>query len=159
MRRFALPLLLAASLSACVSLNPDVRGRHEVQRMAQVRDGTVIAVRQVRIDGHQSGLGATAGAVAGGVAGGSVGGRRDGMVFATLGAILGGVIGNAIERDAGKDSALELIIQLRNGERVAIVQAQGDERFAPGDAVMVISQGRGARVTRALPPVPENSAR
>ncbi len=86
--------------------------------------------------------------------GSSVGGNRESVVFATLGAVLGGVIGHAIERSAGRDEALELIVQLRTGERVAIVQSKGEERFQPGDAVMVISQGRSARVARALPPVP-----
>lgn len=154
MKAIALPLLAALLLGACASTNPDLRPRHEVMRMAQVQDGTVVAVRPVRLDGHQTGLGATAGAVAGSVAGGTVGGRRESVIFSTLGAILGGVIGHAIERESGREQALELIIQLRNGERIAIVQSQGEERFAAGDKVMVVSQGRSARVTRALPPVP-----
>lgn len=152
-------LLVAAMLAACASTDPDTRPRYEAMRMAQVQDGTVVAVRPVRVDGHQTGLGATVGSVAGAVGGSSVGGARDSVVFATLGAVLGGVIGHAVERSAGREEALELIIQLRNGERVAIVQRQGDERFQPGDAVMIISQGRSARVTRALPPVPPGAAR
>jgi outer membrane lipoprotein SlyB len=123
-------------------------------RMAQVQDGTILAVRKVKLDGNQSGLGATVGSVAGAVSGSSVGGHRESVVFATLGAVLGGVIGHAIERNSGRDEALELIVQLRNGERVAIVQSQGEERFNPGDAVMIITQGRSARVARALPQVP-----
>jgi len=71
-----------------------------------------------------------------------------------LGAVAGAVVGNAIERSTTREDALEIIVQLRNGERVAIVQSQGDERFQPGDAVMVITQGRSARVARALPQVP-----
>lgn len=127
--------------------------------MAQVQDGTVVTVREVRLDGPQTGFGSSAGAVTGAVAGSHIGGRRDGAVFSTLGFILGGLIGHAIERDAGRQQALEFIIQLRNGERVAVVQARGEEPFAPGDAVMVISQGRSARVARALPPVAPESAR
>ncbi len=144
----------AALLTGCVSTNPDLRQRTEAMRMAQVQDGTVLAVRKVKLDGNQSGLGATVGTVAGAVGGSTVGGQRESVVFATLGAVLGGVIGHAIERNSGRDEALELIVQLRNGERVAIVQSQGEERFNPGDAVMVITQGRSARVARALPQVP-----
>lgn len=156
MARTLLPLAIvtAALLAGCASTDPDLRPRTEALRMAQVQDGTLLAVRTVRLDGHQSGLGATVGSVAGAVGGSSVGGGRESVVFATLGAVLGGVIGHAIERSAGHDMALELIVQMRNGERVAIVQSQGDERFQPGDAVMVITQGRSARVARALPPVP-----
>jgi outer membrane lipoprotein SlyB len=144
----------AALLTGCASTDPDLRSRPEAMRMAQVQDGTVIAVRKVKLDGNQTGLGATVGAVAGGVAGGSVGGHRESAVFSTLGAVLGGVLGHAIERSGGREEALEFIVQLRNGERVAIVQSQGEERFNPGDAVMIITQGRSARVARALPPVP-----
>jgi outer membrane lipoprotein SlyB len=154
MRRLAALTLTALALAGCASTDPDLRPRTEAMRMAQVQDGQVLAVRTVRLDGHQSGLGATAGTVAGAVAGSSVGGNRESVVFATLGAVLGGVIGHAIERNSGRDEALELIVQLRNGERVAIVQSKGEERFQPGDAVMVITQGRSARVARALPPVP-----
>jgi outer membrane lipoprotein SlyB len=144
----------AALLTGCASTDPDLRSRPEAMRMAQVQDGTILAVRKVKLDGNQSGLGATVGSVAGAVSGSSVGGQRESVVFATLGAVLGGVIGHAIERNSGRDEALELIVQLRNGERVAIVQSQGEERFNPGDAVMIITQGRSARVARALPQVP-----
>ncbi len=157
MRRLLLPLLIAATLAGCASTDPDLRPRVDAMRMAQVQDGTLLAVRKVRLDGNQTGLGATVGTVAGAVSGSTVGGNRESVVFATLGAVLGGVIGHAIERNSGRDEALELIVQLRNGERVAIVQSQGDERFNPGDAVMVITQGRSARVARALPPVAATS--
>lgn len=158
MFRSVLALACAAALAGCSSVDPDTRPRHEAMQMAQVRDGTVVATRKVKLDGSQTGLGAAVGSVAGGVAGSSVGGRREGAVFATLGAVLGGVLGHAIERGAGQEEALELIVQLRNGERVAIVQRQGEEKFRLGDAVMVITSGRSARVTRALPPVPESAA-
>lgn len=154
MQRLLLAVLVAAALVGCASTDPDLRQRPEAMRMAQVQDGTVLAVRKVRLDGNQTGLGATVGTVAGAVSGSSLGGQRESVVFATLGAVLGGVIGHAIERSSGRDEALELIVALRNGERVAIVQSQGEERFNPGDAVMVITQGRSARVARALPQVP-----
>lgn len=159
MKRLLLPLLTVALLSACAVRGPDERSPYEVQRMAHVQDGTVISVRSVRVEGHNTGVGGAAGAVTGAVAGSTIGGYRDSAVFSALGFILGGVIGSAIERDAGQRQALEILVQLRNGERVAIVQAQGEERFAPGDAVMIVSQGRSARVARALPPVAPEAAR
>ncbi|WP_374657613.1 glycine zipper 2TM domain-containing protein [Inhella sp.] len=158
MSRLMLSLLVAATLTGCASTDPDLRSRPEAMQMARVQDGTLLAVRKVKLDGNQTGLGATVGSVAGGVAGSSVGGSRESVVFATLGAVLGGVIGHAIERSGGRDEALELIVQLRNGERVAIVQSQGDEVFKPGDAVMIITSGRSARVARALPPVAPEAA-
>ena len=158
MKRLLIAALVATSLAGCATRDPDVRYRGESMRMAQVQDGTVVAVRGVRVEGLETGTRAAVGMVTGAVAGSNMGGHRDAPVFAFLGAILGGVIGTAIERDAGTTQAVELIVQLRNGERVAIVQAKGQEEFRAGDAVMVISQGRSARVTRALPPVQPTSA-
>lgn len=155
----SIPLgLLAVFLAGCISVSSNLRQRSDALRMAHVQEGALVAARRVQLDGPQTGLGAGAGAVVGSVAGSSVGGYRESAVFATLGAVLGGVIGHAIERSGGRENALELIVQLRNGERVAIVQREGDEKFAPGDAVMVVTSGRSARVTRALPPVPLEAA-
>jgi outer membrane lipoprotein SlyB len=140
---------LVASLAACATSSPDVIQRSEAQRMSQVQDATVLSIRPVTVDGSQSGIGAGAGAVAGGVAGSSIGGRREGVVGAVLGAVVGGVVGNAVERGTTKEQAVEILVQLRNGERRAIVQAQGAEAIAPGDAVVLVTTGGKTRVTRA----------
>ncbi len=113
-------LLLAAaivSLAACTTSNPDVVRRYETQRMSQVYDATVLSIRPVTVEGSQSGLGAGAGAVAGGVAGAGIGGHRDSIVGGVVGAVVGGVIGNAVERGATRENAVEILVQLRNGER------------------------------------------
>jgi len=95
-----------------------------------------------------------AGGVIGGVAGSSVGGSRESLAVGVLGAVLGGVIGNAAERAGTRENAVEMLIQLRNGERRAIVQAVGGETIAPGDAVVLVTTGGKTRVTRAPQPVP-----
>jgi len=140
---------LVASLAACATSSPDVIQRGEAQRMSQVQDATVLSIRPVTVDGSQSGIGAGAGAIAGGVAGSSIGGRREGVVGGVLGAVVGGVVGNAVERGTTKEQAVEILVQLRNGERRAIVQAQGAEPIAPGDAVVLVTTGGKTRVTRA----------
>jgi outer membrane lipoprotein SlyB len=145
---------LVASLAACATSSPDVIQRGDAQRLSQVQDGTVLSIRPVTVDGSQSGLGAAAGGVVGGVAGSSVGGRREGVVVGVLGAVLGGVVGNAAERAGTRESAVEIIVQLRNGERRAIVQAQGNESLVPGDAVVLVTSGGKTRVTRAPAVVP-----
>lgn len=88
---------------------------------------------------------ALAGGLVGGVAGSSVGGRRDGIIVGVLGA----VAGNAIERSATREDAVEILLQLRNGDRRAIVQARGNENLQPGDAVILVTTGSKARVTKA----------
>ena len=149
MKRSLTVLALAAILSACSTTSPDVISRTDAQRLAQVQDATVLSIRPVTVEGTQSGVGGTAGAVVGGVAGSSVGGRREQVVVGVLGAVVGGVAGNMIERGATRESAVEILVQLKNGERRAVVQAQGNETLQPGDAVILISQGGKTRVTRA----------
>ena len=153
-----LPTLLAAAtalgLAACATSNPDVIGRGEVQRMSTVLDAVVLNTRAVVVDGSQTGIGAAAGGAIGGIAGGSVGGSRDSVVVGLIGAVVGGVIGNAIERNATREEALEIVVQLRNGDRRAIVQARASESFAPGDPVILVNTGGRVRVTKAPALVP-----
>lgn len=145
-------LMLAATvvaLAACSTTSPDVVQRGDAQRMSQVQDATVLSVRPVIVDGSQSGAGAVAGGVVGAVAGSGVGGRREGQIVGVLGAVAGAALGNAIERNVTKEEAIEVLVQLRNGERRAIVQAKGNETLNAGDAVILVSTGGKTRVTRA----------
>ena len=141
-------LALAALLGACATSSPDVISRQDAQRMSTIVDATVLNVRPVTVDGSQSGGGAVAGGVVGGIAGSSVGGRREGAVVGVLGAVAGAVIGNAIERNATREESVEIMVQLKNGERRAVVQAKGTETFAPGDAVIIVTTGSKVRVSR-----------
>ena len=138
----------AAALAACSTTSPDVIQRGDAQRLSQVQDAVVLNVRPVVVDGSQSGIGGAAGAVAGGVAGSSVGGNREQIVVGVLGAVAGAVIGNAAERFGTREQAYEIMVQLRNGERRAIVQAQGNESFQPGDQVVLVSTGGTTRVMK-----------
>lgn len=149
MKQHLLVLSLAAALSACTTTSPDVIQKGDAQRLSQVQDATVLSVRPVTVDGNQSGIGAAAGGVVGGVAGSTVGGHREGAVVGVLGAVAGAVVGNAVERMGTREEAVEILLQLRNGERRAIVQAKGNENLVPGDAVILVTTGGKTRVTRA----------
>jgi outer membrane lipoprotein SlyB len=146
----SLALIVAATLGACASSSPDVIQRGDAQRMAQVQDGVVLSVRTVTVDGSQSGIGATVGGVVGGIAGANAGGRSSGGAIASvLGAVAGAAVGNVAERFSTKEEAFELLIQLKGGERRAIVQAKGSEVMVPGDAVILVTTGSKVRVTKA----------
>ena len=144
--------------SACSTTSPDVVSRYDAQRMSSVTDAVVLSTRPVVVDGTQSGIGATSGAVVGGVAGSSVGGHREAIAVGVIGAVVGGVIGNITERMTTREEAQEILVQLANGERRAIVQAKGGETFAPGEAVLLVSTGGRVRVMKAPgatpPPAP-----
>ena len=142
-------LVIVAALGACATSSPDVIQRGDAQRLSQVQDGVVLSVRPVVVDGSQSGMGAAPGGVVGGIAGSSVGGRREGAIVGVLAAVAGAVAGNAVERMGTREEAVELLVQLKGGERRAIVQAKGSEVLNPGDAVILVTTGSKVRVTRA----------
>jgi outer membrane lipoprotein SlyB len=145
-----------AALAACTTTSPDVVSRYDAQRMSVVQDGTILSIRPVTVEGSQGGGGAAAGGIVGAVAGSSVGGSREGLAVGVLGAVAGAVVGNAIERSATRENAVEILIQLRNGERRSIVQARGGETLLAGDAVVIVTTGGRSRVTRA-PAIPGRS--
>lgn len=148
MKKLILALSVLA-LAACSTTSPDVISRNEAQRLSTVTDATVLSVRSVTVDGTQSGVGSAAGAVIGGVAGSSRGNSRESVALGVLGAVVGGVIGNTVERASTKEDALEILVQLKSGERRSVVQAKGDENLQAGDAVILVSTGGKVRVTKA----------
>lgn len=111
-----------------------------------VRFGVVESVRLVRIQPHETGVGAAAGSVVGAVGGSHVGGGSGQIVGAIAGAVLGGILGQAIEQDANQRTGLEITVLLDNGKYIAITQ-EGDEPFRNGDRVRVLSGRGGTRVT------------
>jgi outer membrane lipoprotein SlyB len=139
----------ALALTACSTTSPDVVQPRDAQRMSTVQDAVILSVRPVVVEGQQSGAGAVTGGVVGGIAGGSVGGRRESAAVAVIGAVAGAVIGNTIERFGTREEALEILLQLPNGERRSLVQAKGSEPLTPGDAVILVSTGGKTRVTKA----------
>jgi len=144
----------AALLAACSTTSPDVVSRSDAQRLSDVLDGVVLSTRPVTVEGTQSGVGAAAGGVVGGIAGSSVGGRREGAIVGVLGAVAGGVLGNQVERQTTREDAVEILVQLRSGERRAIVQARGSETIQAGDQVLIVNASGKARVTKAPPGSP-----
>ena len=153
----SIPIIaVALVLSACATSNPNVVPVYQAQRVSHVYDATVLAVRPVTIDGSQSGVGAGAGAIVGGIAGSAIGGGNGAAIAAVLGAVVGGVAGNAIERDSTTQNGVEIIVQMRDGQRRAVIQGVTGDAWAPGDPVILIVSGGNARIARApqATPVP-----
>ncbi|MBU0589283.1 MAG: hypothetical protein KJ852_17070 [Gammaproteobacteria bacterium] len=148
MKKF-LMMGLALLLTACSTSSPDVIQRGDAQRLSSVQDATVLTIRPVTVDGNQTGMGAAAGGVVGGIAGAGVGGQREGAIVGVLAAVAGAVAGNAIERMGTREEAVEILLQLKNGDRRSVVQAKGSETLLPGDAVILVTTGGKVRVTKA----------
>ena len=153
MQRFlklATSTAVVLALAACASSSPDVIQRGDTQRMAQVQDGVVLSVRNVVVDGSQSGIGAGVGGVVGAIGGYAGSGvSREAQVLGVLAGVAGAAAGNAIERFSTKENAVEILVQLKGGERRAIVQAKGNELLAAGDSVIMVTTGGKVRVTKA----------
>lgn len=143
-------LAAVAVLTACASSSPDLVKRGDAQRLAVVEDAVVLSVRAVTVDGSQSGIGATVGGVVGAIGGfGGSSVQRESQVLGVLAGVAGAAAGNAIERVATREEAVELLLQLKGGERRAVVQAKGSEKFEPGDAVILVTTGGKVRVNKA----------
>lgn len=140
----------AMLVSGCATSSPDMIARGDTQRMAQVEDATVLSVRTVTVDGSQSGIGAGVGGVVGAIGGYAGSGvPREGQILGVLVGVAGAAAGNAIERFATKEDAVEILVQLKNGDRRAIVQAKGAEVLAAGDPAIIVTTGGKVRVTKA----------
>jgi outer membrane lipoprotein SlyB len=146
----------ATSLTGCVVAPPNSVSAYDAGRMSTVVDATVLSVRPVTLQGRDTGVGTVSGAVIGGIAGSNVGGPRTGGIVGIAGAVVGGLVGNAVERDATQRAAVEILVQLKNGDRRSVVQVAGPEAFAVGEPVIMVTTGGRTRVM-AAPPVTTGS--
>ena len=147
---FAVVLIAASSLilAGCpAGMGGKDYSRSQARTVQEVQMGVVESVREVRIEGTKTPIGAGAGAVVGGVAGSTVGGGRGSVVGTAVGAVLGGVGGAAAEESVTRQKGLEITVKLDSGRLLAITQA-ADEEFRVGDRVRVLSGGGVTRVTR-----------
>ncbi|HSD39920.1 MAG TPA: glycine zipper 2TM domain-containing protein [Rhodocyclaceae bacterium] len=139
---------LMLSTAACVSSKAgDVYTREEARRVITFREGVLVSIKEVKLEGTKSAVGAGAGAVIGGVAGSAVGQGKGSVVAAVLGAVAGGVTGAAAEEGLTREKALELTVRLDNGENLIIVQGIGDDKFKEGERVRVSNSSGTMRVT------------
>ncbi|GAA5172618.1 hypothetical protein [Viridibacterium curvum] len=152
MKRNALILALVTPLAlisaGCVSSKAgDVYSRDEARRVMTFREGTLVQVKEVKLEGTKSGVGIGTGAVIGGVAGSGVGQGRGAIVGAVAGAVVGGIAGAVAEEGFTREQALELTVKLDNGESMIIVQGKGEDKFEAGQRVRVVNSGGTMRVT------------
>lgn len=147
-----LKIALLASAAALVlggcasSMSGGAYPRAQARQAMEVKMGMVESVRQVQLEGTQSGTGSLAGAVVGGVAGSNVGGGKGAIIATVIGAVAGGLAGSAIEENTTKKLGLEITVKLDDGRLMAVTQ-EADEAFRPGDRVRVLSNRGTTRVS------------
>ncbi|OGT65250.1 MAG: hypothetical protein A3J38_07970 [Gammaproteobacteria bacterium RIFCSPHIGHO2_12_FULL_45_9] len=134
---------LSCGLTACNNYSPDTYQPGEAQQASSVAHGVITSIRPVKIAGS-SGVGTVAGAVAGGAAGSMIGGSTAvNVIGAVGGAVVGGLVGGAVEKGVTSADGVQIVVKLKSGRTVSIVQAPTNLRV--GDHVMVMF-GEKARV-------------
>jgi outer membrane lipoprotein SlyB len=148
-RSMAVAVCAVAMMAGCAQrgLGSGDYTRSQVRGEQTVRMGVVEGVREVRIDGNDSGVGTAAGAVLGGIAGSEVGKGRGSVAGAVAGAVVGGIIGQSIEKSNADRRGVEVTVKLDGGRIIAVTQ-EADEVLRVGDRVRVLSGQGATRVSR-----------
>ncbi len=149
MKRKSVILCLCFALMACgVGETNTTYSREDIGQAAIVREGIILSMKPVNIEGTGT-IGAIGGAVAGGAAGSMIGGNTAvNIIGGTAGALLGGIIGSAVESEITKDTAMQFIVQLSNGQTTAVVQSN-ELHFRVGDKVLLITTDGTTRLQYA----------
>lgn len=143
MKKFGLAasLLLSFTLVGCA--NTDVysgsvyRG-DQAKEARSISYGTIVSVRDVKIQADNKGvLGGLGGGAIGGIAGSTVGGGTGQAIATVVGAIAGSMIGSSIEEKASQVSSLEMVIRKDDGKEIVVVQKKEDG-FVPGKRVRIV---------------------
>jgi outer membrane lipoprotein SlyB len=148
MRAFTILLLAGVLvLSGCISSRSgEAYSRDQARHIQDVQTGVVEHVREIVIEGTQSGIGGAAGGVVGGAAGGEIGHGKGSSAGAVVGAVLGGVAGGAIEEATTRKKGYEITVRLDTGRTIAIAQEAGEE-FKVGERVRIVTGDGVSRVS------------
>ena len=140
-------LLMVGIFSGCSLHSGSTYERGEMGAPTTFKKGVILSVRDVKIKGTESGVGAAAGATAGGLAGSTLGGNTATRALGGLGgAVIGGIIGHTTENVITGGDASEFIVQPDAGDPYAIVQVN-DEELKAGERILIIESGQ-LRVVR-----------
>jgi outer membrane lipoprotein SlyB len=136
-------ILASAMLSACTGMHgAGTYSRGQAGELQEVKRGQIVAMRDVEVEGTDSGAGKIGGGVLGGVGGSKIGkGSRAGIAGAVGGAIAGAILGTVLENQLTKTTATEITIRLENGPLVSPVQ-KNDEQLQIGERVLVMEANR-----------------
>ena len=140
-------LALAVTLGGCISSRSgEAYSRDQARHMQDVQMGTVEHVREITIEGTQSGIGGAAGGVVGGIGGSEIGHGKGSSAGAVVWAVLGGVAGGAIEEATTRKKGYEITVKLDTGRTIAIAQ-EADEEFKLGERVRIVTGDGVSRVS------------
>lgn len=139
------------SLTACANNDMNTYSSYDVGRESTVDFGTILQMREVKVQGENSGTGSIIGGTTGGLAGSALG-NGGGQVVGVIGGILvGAIAGGVAEQEVKNRKGIEYTITKADGKTVTIVQNVGkdDEPLHKGERVMIQTRGSYRRVLPA----------
>ncbi|AUI66347.1 MULTISPECIES: glycine zipper 2TM domain-containing protein [Glaesserella] len=152
MKKFGFAVALMTSLTLVGCANTDVysgsvyRGE-QAKEARSISYGTILSVRDVKIQADNQGvIGTVGGGVLGGIAGSTIGGGTGQAVATAIGAIAGSVIGSTVEEKASQVSSLEMVIRKDDGKEIVVVQKKEDG-FVPGKRVRIVGSSSDLNVS------------
>lgn len=146
--QFLFLLLATLTLAACASSRAgNVYSRDEARQPLAVSYGTVLEVKPVTIEGTKSPVGAIMGGAAGAALGNTIGGGTGRTAATVLGGIVGVLAGSALEEGVTQKEGLEIVVELDDGQIVAVVQ-EADDVYRVGDRVRLLKSANGTTRVR-----------
>lgn len=152
MKKLALAAALMSSFVLVGCANTDVYSGsvytgNQAKEARSIAYGTILSVRDVKIQADSQGvIGTVGGGVLGGIAGSTVGGGTGQAIATAVGAIAGSVIGNQVEQKASQVSSLEMVIRKDDGKEIVVVQKKEDG-FVPGKRVRIVGSNSDLNVS------------
>ncbi|QIW14923.1 hypothetical protein A4G20_00280 [Pasteurellaceae bacterium RH1A] len=152
MKKLSLALALVASLGVVGCANTDVYSGsvytgNQAKEARSISYGTILSVRDVKIQADSPGvIGTVGGGVLGGIAGSGIGGGSGQAIATAVGAIAGSVLGNTVEQKASQVSSLEMVIRKDDGKEIVVVQKKEDG-FVAGKRVRIVGSASDLNVS------------
>lgn len=152
MKKFSLAATLFASLTLVGCANTDiysgsVYSSSQAKEARSISYGTIVSVRDVKIQADNQGvLGTLGGGALGGITGSTIGGGSGRAVATAVGAIAGAVIGSTVEEKVSQVSSLEMVIRKDDGKEIVVVQKKEDG-FVPGKRVRIVGSNSDLNVS------------
>ena len=147
---YAFSLIILLSSCANTSLQPNIVSRQDAQKQQFVQEGVIVDIINVTIEGNRE-LGATAGALIGGAAGKNVtDSETESNIAAVVGSIVGSRVGSEIGNAVSQKDGVELVIELKSGRTLSIIQEKSEFNYAINQNVRIIRRNGKSRVIPVL---------
>lgn len=152
MRKFGIVAAMMAGLTLVGCAQTDIYSGNvyrgdQAKEARSISYGTIVSVREVKIQADSQGvLGAVGGGVIGGIAGSTIGGGTGQAIATAVGAIAGSMLGSTVEEKASQVASLEMVIRKDDGKEIVVVQKK-ESGFVPGRRVRIVGSASDLNVS------------